>query len=62
MISKEKDEGSWYEQYIRDHYINKNSKRDNILSNKEVLFQYLEKNKSVKNHYCIWIDIQEYFK
>ena len=43
MISKEKDEHSWYEQYIRDHYINKNSKRDNILSNKEVLFQYLAK-------------------
>ena len=43
MINKDKNNASWYKQYIKDHYLNKNSKRDNILSNKEVLFQYLAK-------------------
>ncbi len=45
MINKDKNHASWYKQYIKDHYLNKNSKRDNILSNKEVLFQYLAKKK-----------------
>ena len=51
MISKEKDEGSWYEKYIKDHYTYKKSKRDNILSTQKVLFHYLAKKKCFINSF-----------
>jgi len=58
MMIIEKDEGSWYEKYIKDHYNDKNSNRDNILSNKEVLFQYLAKKKCFINSFSK-IDINQ---
>ena len=51
MTSKEKNKDSWYKKYIKDHYTYKNTKRDNILSNKEVLFQYLAKKKCFINSF-----------
>ena len=49
MQNKEINDDSWYGNYIRDHYANKKFKRDNILLNKEVLFQYLSKKKCFIN-------------
>jgi len=49
LQNKEINDDSWYGNYIRDHYTNKKFKRDNILLNKEVLFQYLSKKKCFIN-------------
>ena len=49
MTEKEIKNSNWYKEYFKLHYSKKNIKRDDILLNKEVLFQYLAKKKCFIN-------------